>query len=99
ELTVAAWIGVRAVRRAPPLGVAMLEGGLGVALLGGLIERFVIRRLAGNALAQVLATLGIAFMIADGCLVLWTGDPYQLPSPDWLQGVFRIEVAAFPIYR
>ena len=94
-----AYIGLSALRAGAPFGVAMLAGGLSVALLGGLIERFVIRRLAGNALAQVLATLGIAFMIADGCLVLWTGDPYQLPSPEWLQGVFRIEGAAFPKYR
>ena len=94
-----AYIGLSALRAGAPFGVAMLAGGLGVALLGGLIERFVIRRLAGNALAQVLATLGIAFMIADGCLVLWTGDPHQLPSPEWLQGVFRIENAAFPKYR
>jgi branched-chain amino acid transport system permease protein len=94
-----AYIGLSALRAGAPFGVAMLAGGLGVALLGGLIERFVIRRLAGNALAQVLATLGIAFMIADGCLVLWTGDPHQLASPEWLQGVFRIEGAAFPKYR
>jgi branched-chain amino acid transport system permease protein len=94
-----AYIGLSALRAGAPFGVAMLAGGLGVALLGGLIERFVIRRLAGNSLAQVLATLGIAFMIADGCLVLWTGDPQQLSSPDWLQGVFRIEGAAFPKYR
>ena len=94
-----AYIGLSVLRAGYPFGVAMLAAGLAVALLGGLIERFVLRRLAGNPLAQVLATLGIAFIIADGCLLLWTGDPQQLPSPDWLQGVFRIEGAAFPKYR
>jgi branched-chain amino acid transport system permease protein len=77
----------------------MVVAGLAVALMGGLIERFVIRRLSGNPLAQVLATLGIAFIIADGCLLLWTGDPQQLPSPDFLQGVFRYDEVAFPKYR
>jgi len=94
-----AYIGLSVLRAGYPFGVAMLAAGLAVALLGGLIERFVLRRLAGNPLAQVLATLGIAFIIADGCLLLWTGDPQQLPSPEWLQGVFRIEGAAFPKYR
>jgi branched-chain amino acid transport system permease protein len=94
-----AYIGLSVLRAGYPFGLAMLAAGLAVALLGGLIERFILRRLAGNPLAQVLATLGIAFIIADGCLLLWTGDPQQLPSPEWLQGVFRIEGAAFPKYR
>ena len=94
-----AYVGLSVLRAGYPFGVAMMAAGLAVALLGGLIERFVIRRLAGNPLAQVLATLGIAFIIADGCLVLWTGDPQQLPSPQWLGGVFRLETVAFPRYR
>jgi branched-chain amino acid transport system permease protein len=82
-----AYVGMSVLRAGYPFGVAMLAGGFAVMLLGGLIERFVIRRLAGQPLSQVLATLGIAFIIADGCLVLWTGDPQQLASPEWSRGV------------
>ncbi len=94
-----AYIGLSVLHAGYSFGWAMLAAGLALALLGGVIERFVLRRLAGNPLAQVLATLGIAFIIADGCLLVWTGDPQQLPSPDWLQGVFRVAGAAFPKYR
>ena len=94
-----AYIGLSVLRAGYSFGVAMVVAGLAVALMGGLIERFVIRRLAGNPLAQVLATLGIAFIIADGSLLVWTGDPQQLPSPEFLQGVFRFEGVAFPKYR
>jgi branched-chain amino acid transport system permease protein len=94
-----AYVGLSVLRAGYSFGVAMVAAGLAVALLGGLIERFVIRRLSGNPLAQVLATLGIAFIIADGCLLLWTGDPQQLPSPEFLQGVFRFDEVAFPKYR
>jgi branched-chain amino acid transport system permease protein len=94
-----AYIGLSVLRAGYSFAVAALAGGLGVALLGGLIERFVLRRLSGNALAQVLATLGIAFILADGCLVIWTGDPQPLPSPEWLRGVLRIDTVAFPKYR
>ena len=94
-----AYIGLSVLRAGYSFGVAMVVAGLAVALMGGLIERFVIRRLAGNPLAQVLATLGIAFIIADGSLLVWTGDPQQLPSPEFLQGVFRLEGVAFPKYR
>jgi branched-chain amino acid transport system permease protein len=96
---VGAYIGLSLLRAGVPFALATLGAGLAVALLGGLIERFVLRRLAGNTLAQVLATLGIAFILADGCLVLWTGDPQPLPSPEWLHGVLRIGAAAFPKYR
>ena len=91
-----AYIGLSALRAGFGFGMAMLLAGLAVALLGGLIERFVIRRLAGNPLGQVLATLGIAFIIADGCLLYWTGDPQQLATPELLRGVFRIGDAVFP---
>jgi branched-chain amino acid transport system permease protein len=45
--------------------LAAIVGGLGVGLLGIVMERFVLRRLAGNEQGQVLVTLGVAFIIAD----------------------------------
>ena len=48
--------------------LAALAGGLGVGLIGIVMERFVLRRLAGNEQGQVLVTLGISFIIADICL-------------------------------
>jgi branched-chain amino acid transport system permease protein len=70
-----------------------------VAAFGGLIERFLLRRLAGLQQAQVLVTLGIAFMIADLCLMGWTGDPVTVPTPSALTGVVRAGSLIFPIYR
>src|SRR5262245_8013761 len=81
------------------LWIAALVGGLVVALFGGLIERFLLRRLAGNALGQVLVTLGIAFMIADLCLMVWGGDPVPVPTPQALQQPLRLAGFAFPAYR
>ena len=57
---------------------AAVLAGLGVALFGAMVERFVLRRLVGAELAQVLVTLGLAFMIADTCLMLWGGDPISV---------------------
>jgi branched-chain amino acid transport system permease protein len=96
---VGAYVGLSLLHAGAPFSVAALGAGAAVALLGGLIERFILRRLAGNTLAQVLATLGIAFILADGCLVIWTGDPQPLSSPAWLHGVVRMGGAAFPKYR
>ncbi len=70
-----------------------------VAVLGGVIERFLLRRLAGSEQAQVLVTLGLSFMIADLCLMEWTGDPISVATPSALQGVTRVAGLVFPLYR
>ena len=58
-----------------------MAAGLGVALFGAIVERFVLRRLAGAELAQVLVTLGLSFMVADVCLMQWGGDPISVETP------------------
>src|SRR5262249_33820455 len=60
---------------------AAIGGGLLVAAFGGIVERLILRRLAGAELAQVLVTLGLSFMIADVCLMVWTGDPIRIATP------------------
>jgi branched-chain amino acid transport system permease protein len=68
-------------------------------LLGIVMERFVLRRLAGNEQGQVLVTLGVSFIIADICLLVWTGDPMPLPAPPALRPPLRVGSFAFPTYR
>ncbi len=58
-----------------------------------------LRRLAGNEQGQVLVTLGISFIIADICLLVWTGDPMPLPAPQALRPPLRVAGFAFPTYR
>jgi len=79
--------------------LAAIAGGLGVGLLGILMERFILRRLAGNEQGQVLVTLGVSFIIADICLLVWTGDPMPLAAPQALRPPLRVWGFAFPTYR
>lgn len=78
---------------------AAVVAGLLVAAFGGLVERFILRRLAGAELAQVLVTLGLSFMIADVCLMVWTGDPIRIDTPPALRGATAIGGLGFPTYR
>ena len=78
---------------------AAVVSGLLVAALGGVVERLILRRLAGAELAQVLVTLGLSFMIADVCLKVWTGDPIRIDTPAALQGATAVGGFAFPTYR
>jgi branched-chain amino acid transport system permease protein len=96
------------------LGTSFLSGGLGfttdfwaaailsaieVAVLGALMERLLLRRLAGQPLAQVLVTLGVSLMVADLCLMGWGGDPISVETPAGLGGFVRAGPAVFPLYR
>jgi len=94
-----AYFGVSLIAWGVGFWPAALAGGVGVAVLGGLIERLLLRRLPGAELAQVLVTLGLSFMIADLCLMQWGGDPISIETPDALRGASRVAGVAFPTYR
>ena len=94
-----AYFGVSLLKVLPNLWLAALAGGLAVAVLGGLFEKLILRRLGGNVLGQVLVTLGVAFILADLCLVVWGGDPLPIPTPPALQQPVRVAGLAFPAYR
>ncbi len=94
-----AYLGASLLRIVPELWLAALLAGLAVALLGGLFERGILRRLAGNPLGQVLVTLGVAFIISDACLMIWGGDPIPIATPRSLQTPIRLAGYAFPAYR
>src|SRR6266481_9602303 len=78
---------------------AAVVAAIGVAVFGGIIERLVLRRLAGAELAQVLVTLGLSFMVADVCLMVWTGDPIRIETPAALRGATSLFGLRFPTYR
>jgi branched-chain amino acid transport system permease protein len=94
-----AYVGVSILKVIPNLWAAAVLGGLAVAAFGGLLERFILRKLAGNSLGQVLVTLGVAFMIADLCLIVWGGDPIPVPTPPELRKPIVLGGVSFPTYR
>ncbi|WP_127088193.1 branched-chain amino acid ABC transporter permease [Aquabacter cavernae] len=79
--------------------IAALMAGLVVGGLGIVLERGLLRKLAGNAQGQVLVTLGVSFIIADVCLMVWTGDPVPVPAPQWARAPTFFIGYAFPTYR
>ncbi len=79
--------------------VAALASAVAMAIIGAGVERLLLRRLAGQELAQVLLTLGLSFIVSDLCLMIWTGDPWQPLAPAELRGVVRAGGIVFPLYR
>jgi branched-chain amino acid transport system permease protein len=94
-----AYLGTTFLARGFNFWAAALASAAAMVVIGGLVERFLLRRLAGQELAQVLLTLGLSFIIADLCLMVWTGDPVQPPTPPELRGAVNAFGMFFPLYR
>jgi branched-chain amino acid transport system permease protein len=94
-----AYLAATLIRRGVDFWTAAIAAGLLVAVFGGLIERLILRRLPGAELAQVLVTLGLSFMVADVCLMVWTGDPIAIETPRTLRGATSVFGLGFPTYR
>jgi len=94
-----AYLATSLIARGLDFWTAAVLAGLLVAGLGGIVERLILRRLAGAELAQVLVTLGLSFMIADVCLMVWTGDPIRIDTPGALRGATAVAGLGFPTYR
>jgi len=94
-----AYLATSLIARGLDFWTAAILSGLGVALFGGIVERFILRRLPGAELAQVLVTLGLSFMVADVCLMVWTGDPIRIATPPALRGATSALGLSFPTYR
>src|SRR3954465_10423422 len=59
-----AYVGLTVLQADYGFVLAVLAGAATIAVLGGLVERLLLRRLADRTLGQVLVTLGLAFAIS-----------------------------------
>lgn len=87
---VGGYIGLTMTRLTGSFTLAIIVGGASVAVLGLIIDRFLIRKVGENHLAQVLLTVGIAFFIGDIALWIWGGDNLKVPVPLFLRGAVEL---------
>ncbi len=80
------YVGLSIVRATGSFELAIVGGGLAIVVLGYFVDRFLIRPLGGNHLAQVLLTVGVAFFIGEVCLAIWGGDNLKIPTSSYLRG-------------
>jgi branched-chain amino acid transport system permease protein len=94
------YIGLSVARATGSFAVALVAGGLAVVVLGLVVDRFLIRRTGENHLAQVLLTVGVAFVIGDVALKIWGGDFLKVPVPVALRGATELPGGLiYPTYR
>jgi branched-chain amino acid transport system permease protein len=80
--------------------VGLLVCPLLVALLGILMERFLLRRVhAGGHVQEFVLTAGIAFVIMEAVKWIWGTEALSVPIPAALSGSVMIAGSVYPGYR
>ena len=93
------YVALTVATRSGSFALALLAAAAGIALVGFVIDRVLLGFVKGYELRQVLLTLGLALAMNDLALVIWGGDTFSVPVPEWLQGPLRIGEMAYPKYR
>lgn len=94
------YIGLTLAQRTGSFTIAVIGGGAAVVAFGFLVDRLLIRRTGENHLAQVLLTVGVAFVVGDVALAIWGGDNLKIPVPPFLRGAVELPGGMYyPKYR
>ncbi len=94
-----AYVGLSVMRWTHVFPLAILAGGAAVAVVGIMMQWWFLARFHQQTLAQVLLTMGFAFIFSDQALLLWGGDPQSVPVPPVLSGTLLLGPIYFPAYR
>lgn len=78
---------------------ALIISGVIIGILGALIEFFLIRRLYGNELFQLLLTFGLIFILDETVKIIWGPGVIPVEKPDFLQGSVIIYGEPFTLFR
>src|SRR5690606_23501870 len=93
------YVGVVVTATTGNLAAGLVAAALIVALLATGVERVRLVRVRGNELAEVLLTIGVAFIVADICLAIFGGNPMSLSVSEWLKGSLTFGPMPYPKYR
>jgi branched-chain amino acid transport system permease protein len=93
------YIGYSTLLATGSLWLAMGAGAIGMAGFGVLLERGLLRRLRGYPMAELLLTMGVAFILGDLALAVWGGDPRAIRMPGVLDQSSTIGSFVYPNSR
>ena len=90
------WVGTGGGR----FWLAVLGAAVGIAILGGIVERLLLRHLYGKEeLYQLLFTYALVLILSDAAKVLWGTQQQSVSRPPGLEGSFRLFNTVIPWYN
>jgi branched-chain amino acid transport system permease protein len=95
-----AYVSISAMAATGNFLLSVLAGAFAVLVFAVVLEEVLLRRFHLNDLAQILLTMGVAFIVSRVTLIIWGGDPLVIRTPPfWLRGPIFFGDFAFPKYR
>jgi branched-chain amino acid transport system permease protein len=80
--------------------LGLLVAPIATAMVGVLVERFLLRRIhAFGLLFELTLTIGVMFVIMEAVKVFWGTENLPLPIPPLLEGLVNIGGMEYPLYR
>src|SRR5450756_2218533 len=96
---VGGYIGLTTTLATGSFWLGMAAAGLSIAAIGVVTERFLLRRLRGQGLPEVLLTIGLATILGDLALGIWGGNPMSIDAPAYLTVSVDLGVMTYPVFR
>jgi branched-chain amino acid transport system permease protein len=95
---IGAYVGIAVANHTGNWWLTLAVSPLALAVVGLLIERFLLRQLYGKEeLLQIILTFGVVLIIEDMIKLIWGGMPYSLRQPPFLlQGALQMGDVTFP---
>ena len=96
---VGGYVGISLFKLTGNWPLTVLAGGMIIAVIGFLEERYLVTWVRGKELSEVLLTLGLAMIMGDIALATWGGIPQSIPVPQWLNPRVELGILTYPGYR
>jgi branched-chain amino acid transport system permease protein len=93
------YIGWSVVKATGNWPLALVAGGLSIAVLGFLFERTMLGRVRGKDLPETLLTVALSMIIADIALVFWARTAITLNVPPYLNPPITFLGVTYPGFR
>jgi branched-chain amino acid transport system permease protein len=79
--------------------LALLAGGVGIAIVGFVLEKVLLDRVRGQALPETLLTIALSIIIADVSLAVWGGFAQSIRVPTELNPRINLFGIVYPGFR
>ncbi len=93
------YVGYSVIKATGSWPLALVVGGLSIALLGFVFERLMLSRVRGGDLPETLLTVALSMIIADLALVFWARSPLTLNVPSYLNPPIELFGITYPGFR
>lgn len=80
--------------------IALLAAPLATAVVGVLVERFLLRKVhAFGHVGELLLTVGVSLVILDAVKAFWGTESLYVDLPESLKGLIHVGGLEYPVYR